>query len=94
VKLRYDRRATADIGEIHSHIAQHDRLAASRVMARIRVLSEQLTEHPFLGRTTDQPQIRVRSVVRYPYPIFNTLKPDEVVILHFRHAARRQPAPG
>jgi plasmid stabilization system protein ParE len=74
--LRYDARAIADISEIYLFIAAHDPMAASRVVARIRVLCEQLADRPLLGRRTSQPRIRVRPVVRYPYLIFYTC-PDQ-----------------
>ncbi len=94
VKLRYDRRALTDIAEIHAFIAQHDVRAATRVAARIRTLAEQLIKRPHIGRATDLPGIYVRSVVRYPYLIFYTIVAREVVILHVRHTARREPQPG
>lgn len=93
MRLRYDKRAASDIAEIHSFIAKQDEAAASRVIARIRALSEQLRERPNLGRATNNPRIRVRAVVDYPFLIFYTHRDDEIVILHVRHTARRAPDP-
>ena len=93
MKLRYDSRARSDISEIHHYIAALDAHAATRVVARIRVVSEQLVDRPRLGRATNVAGIFVRSVAKYPYVIFYTIKPREVVILHVRHTARREPDP-
>lgn len=88
-RLRYDQRAISDLDGIYDYIAEHDIAAAARVVARIKALSEQLPERPLLGRKTDMPDIRIRSVVRFPYVIFYTITTDEIAILHVRHTARQ-----
>jgi toxin ParE1/3/4 len=93
VKLRYDNRAIHDLDKIFNYIAERDPRAAARVIARIRTLAEQLAARPQLGRKTDIEGLFVRSVVTYPYLIFYTVRPSEVVILHVRHAARREADP-
>jgi toxin ParE1/3/4 len=90
MKLRYGTRAQYDIEEIHNYIAERDASAAARVVARLRFVSEQLLDRPRLGRVTNVDGIFVRSVAKYPYVIFYTLMPDEIVILHIRHTARRE----
>lgn len=93
VKLRYDKRAIVDIEAIYEHIAAKDPGAATRVVARIKTLAEQLVDRPELGRATSLPRIRLRSVVNHPYVIFYTSTSDAIVVLHVRHTARREPAP-
>jgi len=43
-----------------------------------------------MGHVTDENEVRVLSVVRYPFLIFYTIDAvaDEVVILHVRHGAQ------
>ena len=93
MSLRYDRRALSDLDEIYTYIATHDPQAAPRVIGRIRALAEQLLERPLLGRKSDFPSVRVRPVVTFPYVIFYAIKSNDIVILHIRHTARRQPSP-
>jgi toxin ParE1/3/4 len=93
MRLRYDSRAVADLDEIFSYIAQENHDAAKRVVGRIRLLSEQLTRSPRVGRMTDVPALFVRSVVTYPYVIFFTIAAEEIVVLHVRHTSRRAPDP-
>jgi plasmid stabilization system protein ParE len=38
--------------------------------------------------------VRVAFSTRYPYRIYYRIGPDEIVILHIRHAARRPLLPG
>ena len=93
VKLRYDSRARSDIDALYRYTAERDPAAAARVVARIRALSEQLIDRPHLGHTTNVSGVFLRSVAKYPYVIFYTIRPSEIVILHVRHTARREPDP-
>jgi plasmid stabilization system protein ParE len=58
-------------------------------MASIREAAAQLGENPHSGYATDDPQLRIKFVVRFPYKIFYRLRGDAVEILHIRHTARR-----
>jgi toxin ParE1/3/4 len=62
-------------------------------MASIRAAVAQLADHPYSGYQTDDPDIRVKFVIRYPYRIFYNVREDVVEILHIRHTSRR-PWPG
>jgi toxin ParE1/3/4 len=50
-----------------------------------------LAEFPEMAQTSDEPNVRMTPVGRYPFLIFYTIERDEVVILHVRHAARQRP---
>lgn len=52
-----------------------------------------LGEFPLIGHLTDETEVRVLPVVRYPFMIFYTIDATagEVVILHVRHTARERP---
>lgn len=90
MKLRYSKRAVADLIGIADHIRQHNPRAAEAVEKRIRAAIEQLEMFPFSGRPTDDPFIRMFPIVRYPYLAFYEVLRGEIVIHHIRHG-RREP---
>jgi toxin ParE1/3/4 len=63
------------------------------VVERIEELAALLEEFPLVGHLTDETDVRVLAVVRYPFLIFYTIDgaADEIVILHVRHAAQERP---
>jgi plasmid stabilization system protein ParE len=93
MKVRWSETALAEIDEIFSYIYEYSRSAASAVVDRIEDLTTLLEQFPHAGHLTDEPDVRVLSVIRYPYLIFYNvdLVTDEVVILHVRHGRREQP---
>jgi addiction module RelE/StbE family toxin len=94
MKVRYSRRAVADLAAIGDYVRPRNPRAAEAVEKRIRALIDQLEWFPFLGRATDDPAIRVLPVVRYPYLVFYEVSGEEVIIHHIRHGRRRPLAPG
>jgi toxin ParE1/3/4 len=62
---------------------------AGNVAASIRDALAQLREHPHSGYQTNDPQVRVLFIVRYPYKIFYRVG-ETVEILHIRHTSRRE----
>jgi toxin ParE1/3/4 len=62
---------------------------ARNVAASIRDAVAQLGDQPHSGYRTDNPEVRVTFVVRYPYKIFYRVHDDVVEILHIRHTSRR-----
>lgn len=91
MKVTYSRRSLRQLEVIHAYIDKRNPRAAREVMARIRELCERLGEFPGMGTQTDQIDVRMLPVVRYPYNIFYMILPqhDEVRILRIRHGARR-----
>jgi len=91
MRVRYTRGALAQLDEIHTYITQFNPRAAVQVITRIEELCQKLGEFPGMGHLTEQADIRVLPVVRYPYLIFYTIIPadDEVRILRIRHGRRR-----
>ena len=93
MKVRFAPRARDDIAGIHSWLSE--RTAAARtVISEIRRTADLIGEYPQIGRLTDIPGVKVLPVVRYPYLVYYTLEPDEVVILHVRHGSRAAPEVG
>jgi toxin ParE1/3/4 len=93
MKVRWSETALAEIDEIFSYIYEYSGSAASAVVDRIEELTTLLEQFPLAGHLTDEPDVRVLSVIRYPYLIFYNvdLVTDEVVILHVRHGRRERP---
>jgi plasmid stabilization system protein ParE len=93
MRVRWSETALAEIGEIFSYIYEYNRSAASAVVDRIENLTILLQQFPHAGHLTDEPDVRVLSVVRYPYLIFYAvdLAADQVVILHVRHGRQEGP---
>jgi plasmid stabilization system protein ParE len=93
MKLRWSETALAEVEDIFSFIYENSRTAATAVVERIEGLTVLLEEFPFVGHLTDEPEVRVLSVVRYPFLIFYAIDETagEVVILHVRHTAQERP---
>ncbi len=86
----YSERARADIAAIFDHIATDNHRAAMRVENSIRTACEGLARYPRAGVPTDEPNIRRRPLVRYPYTIFYRINEAQqrVEIARVVHAAR------
>ena len=91
MRLRYAPRARTDIAEIYQHIANYSPRAATAVSAQIRATGRLLAEFPGLGRETDISGVRVFPTARYPYLVYYSVRGDDLVIVHVRHARRDAP---
>ena len=84
MRLRYTAQAREHIAAIYSYIRDRNPVAATQVVARIRLAAERLTEFPRMGqagRVGDTYEWVVRGL---PYNIVYQLAaddPDEVLIL-------------
>ena len=87
--IRFDARALADLAEIRDYLVERSPVGAERVRLHLVETIEHLANYPLLGRATDEPDIRVIALTRYPYLVFYAVVGGEVVILHVRHGARR-----
>lgn len=90
MKVRYSRRALAQLDDIYNYIEAHDAQAAAAVKARIKRSIDRLARFPYSGRATDNPSIRLLAIRRYPYLVFYSVDDDarEVHILRVRHSVR------
>jgi toxin ParE1/3/4 len=91
MRVRYTRAALAELGDIFSYIAQHNRVAAAQVVARVDETAARLARFPQMGTPKYKPGVRMVPLRRYPFLIFYTVESDEVLILSVRHAARKRP---
>jgi plasmid stabilization system protein ParE len=58
-------------------------------MADIREATRLLRDQPYSGYKTNDPDVRVKFLVRYPYKMFYRVRADGVEIVHIRHTSRR-----
>ena len=89
MRVRYTPQAFADRQQIFEYLRQRSPGGARNVMASIRAAVAQLRDHPYSGYATDDPDIRVKFVIRHPYKIFYRVRADVVEIAHIRHTSRR-----
>jgi toxin ParE1/3/4 len=91
MKVRWSETALAQLDDIFFYIYERNRSAALSVAKRIEDLAALLGEFPLIGHLTDEAEVRVLPVVRYPFMIFYAIDAGEVVILHVRHTAQERP---
>ena len=91
MKVRYTKRALAQIDQILTYIEAHSPQGAGHVRGRIVALIALLETYPHAGRTTTRAYVRRLPVNPYPYLIDYRVTETEIVIMRFRHAARRPP---
>jgi toxin ParE1/3/4 len=89
VKVRFSPRAAADIDDIIRYIEERSPAGARSVAQGIHTAVQFIGERPEAAERTDNPQVRVKLVRRYPYRIFYTIADDAIIILHVRHTSRR-----
>jgi addiction module RelE/StbE family toxin len=89
MRVRYTPEAFADRERIIEYLRARSPSGARNVAASIRDAVAQLGDHPHSGYRTDDPQVRVIFIVRYPYKIFYRVR-ETVEILHIRHTSRRE----
>jgi toxin ParE1/3/4 len=89
VKVRYTRRAVAQITKALDYVAERSPQGASQIRDRLEALVSLLQEQPFVGHATDRPGTRRLVTAPYPYLIDYRVNTDEIVVMRFRHAARR-----
>jgi toxin ParE1/3/4 len=89
MRVRYRAQARADIDEIRRYIRKRSPSGTRNVLRSIRAAVRFIAEHPLASEETDDPDVRVKVVVEYPYKIFYSVHPDFIEILHIRHSARQ-----
>jgi toxin ParE1/3/4 len=93
MKARYSKRAIHDLISAADYMRDRNPRALLAIEQRNRSAIRQLELFPFIGRTTDDPEIRVLPIVHYPYLVFYEVLQDEIIIHHIRHGRRAAPGP-
>lgn len=91
MKVRYTKRALVQIDEVLTYIEAHSPQGAGHLRDRIVALIALLQDHPHAGRQTTRAYVRRLAVNPYPYLMDYRVTETEIVIMRFRHAARRPP---
>ena len=89
MKVRYRAQALADIDEIRRYLQKRGPDGARNVLHSIFGSIKFVGENPHASEETDDPDVRVKVVLEYPYKIFYSAHPDVIEILHIRHSSRR-----
>jgi len=89
MRVRFSPEAFADRERIFEYLHARSPDGARNVLASIRTAVVQLADQPYSGYQTDDPEIRVKFVIHYPYKIFYRVRVDAVEIAHIRHTSRR-----
>ncbi len=88
MRVRYTPEAFADRERIIEYLRERSPGGARNVAASIRDAVAQLRDYPLSGYRTDDPDVRVLFIVRYPYKSFiGYARPSKS--LHIRHTSRR-----
>ena len=90
VKLRFTPRARRHLEGIHDYISKRSRIAATRVVARIRQTTDALLRFPFLGHKGLLPNTLEMNVRGLPYIVVYRVNDaeDMIVILAVFHGAQ------
>jgi len=89
MKVRYTRRAQADLDAIFAYLDARAPAAAILVKSTIERRISRLEAFPRMAPETDVPGVHELTIVRYPYQVYYEISGDEVWIVHIRDARRR-----
>jgi toxin ParE1/3/4 len=82
----------ADLRSIAAHLAASYPSAAKTVERRLRIVIARIARWPESARRViERPDVRVVSLVRYPYRVFYRVTEEAIEILHIHHTSRRAP---
>jgi toxin ParE1/3/4 len=91
MKLVYSRRALADLSEIAMYYSTGAGPAIAEAIERrlVNVIDRICHAPEAAPRVSQRSQIRVATVVRYPFRIFYRIRGKTIDVLHIRHTSRR-----
>jgi len=91
MKLLLAPRSKEDLLEIWEFIAAHDEVAADRYIDHLRDRALELIAFPQLGRTRDEIQPGLRSLLARNHLIFYRLQDAEIQVLRILHGSMDLP---
>jgi plasmid stabilization system protein ParE len=89
VRIRLTIRAARQVSEALNFVAAESPSGAASVRRRLLELLNLLEIQPRLGQMTDRAGVRRLIVTPYPYIVDYRISADELIVLRFRHGARR-----
>ena len=89
MRLRYTKRAAAQIDKARDYVAERSPQGAVRIRERLLAVVTLLQIHPHAGHATSRAGVRRFGLAPYPYFIDYRVVGDDLIVMRFRHAARR-----
>jgi len=89
LKVRLSVRARRQIDSSLAYVHARSPQGAEQIGRRLLELLDLLAQTPEIGKRIDEPGLRRLHLSPYPYLLDYNVRRDEVVVLRFRHAARR-----
>ncbi len=90
MRLRYRAQALSDIDEIYRYLEERSPAGAHNVLRALYAGIHIIAERPYASQRTNDPEVRVKIMLRYRYKIFyRIVGGDTVEIMHIRHSSRR-----
>jgi toxin ParE1/3/4 len=89
VRLRYTKRAAGQIDKALDYVEERSPQGAAHVRERLLAVVTLLQLHPHAGHATSRPGVRRFGLAPYPYFIDYRVVGDDLIIMRFRHSARR-----
>ena len=89
MRLRYTKRAAGQIDRALDYVTEKSPHGAVRVRERLLAVVTLLQIHPHAGRATSRAGVRRFGLAPYPYFIDYRVVGDDLIVMRFRHAARR-----
>jgi len=91
MKVRWSKRALAQLRAAHDHIKNDNPSAASEFVEATNSLADLLGQFPGMGVRTSESGVIMFPLVRYRYLVFyKIMNSNEIRIIRVRHASRRR----
>lgn len=91
MRVKWLRRALANLNEEAAHIAQDSPQSTAAFVAHLIEATGMLAAHPHMGRPGRVPGTRELVVTRFPYILPYCVRGEAVEILRVFHTARKWP---
>jgi toxin ParE1/3/4 len=92
MKLRYSRRALAELDGILADLASKNPRAAQIFATRIDRIVQRVSQFPeAFQQVAERPGVRRVPLLRYPYLLLYRVIAGEVTVLRIVHGARKEP---
>jgi toxin ParE1/3/4 len=91
LKVRFTNHAVRQIDQALDYLAARSPQGERAVRSRIREVATMLEDHPFAGQRTSWRDVRRLAIAPYPYFLDYRIGDDAILIMRFRHSARRPP---
>jgi toxin ParE1/3/4 len=91
MRVVYSKRALADLEQIANYYVAHASHTISESIGhQLRSVIARISRNPEAApRVSQRTEVRVATVVRYPFRIFYRVNDERIDILHIRHTSRR-----